>query len=489
MSGPGLVRGTLGIRAGASTVEAMESVGATRGTVRVRLTVSVSVIVGAVLLAAGAGLVQWVHTSLTSAVAARNTAVVDAVSRALADEPLPVAPVGGPAGGVPLGDAVADSMGDAGLVPTELMMSSFVYVERSGGVWVLGTSAGGQLVLLERTEVGGMPARYVHDSRRIQERTGGMEVHSITSLAEIDRSVGTLVGVLWVSFPLAVLAVGVLTWTVTGRALAPVASITERVGRMDAKHLDLRVPEPVRDDEIGKLSRVMNQMLDRLQSSNVRQRAFISDASHELRSPVASIRVQLETALRTGRGQPVAEELRTALGETERLDRLVANLLALSRLEEGLTGPRVEVDVDELVMEAGARSVRIPVDLSAVSAGRVVGNRDELDGVVRNLLENAARHARSQVAVSVQTEAVREGGDGGQVVLTVDDDGAGISPEDREVVFERFGRLDEGRSRDAGGSGLGLALVRRVVEATGGTVAVEDSPLGGARFVVRLPAA
>ncbi len=458
-----------------------------RGTVRIRLTVAVSVIVGVVLLLAGVGLVRWVYSSLTTAVESRNSAVVEAVSRALAVEPLPVAPIGTPVGGVPLGDSVAESIVQAGLVPTELMVSSFVYVERSGGVWVLGTNAEGRLVLLERTEVGGMPERYVHASRRIQERTGGMEVHSVTSLVDIDRSVGTLVTVLWVSFPMAVLAVGVLTWMVTSRALAPVAAITERVERMDARHLDVRVPVPDRDDEIGRLARVMNQMLGRLQASGDRQRAFISDASHELRSPVAGIKVQLETALREDEHDTFGQALRTALGEVDRLERLVANLLALSRLDEGLSGPRGEVDVDDLVLEAGTRVGAGRIDLSGVSGGRVWGNRDELDGVVRNLLENAVRHANDRVEASVRVEGAGPDG-GGLVVLTVDDDGAGISESDHEVVFERFGRLDEGRSRDAGGSGLGLALVKRVVESHDGTVSVTGSPLGGARFVVRLPA-
>jgi signal transduction histidine kinase len=228
-------------------------------------------------------------------------------------------------------------------------------------------------------------------------------------------------------------------------------------------------------------------MLGRLQASGDRQRAFISDASHELRSPVAGIKVQLETALREDEHDTFGQALRTALGEVDRLERLVANLLALSRLDEGLSGPRGEVDVDDLVLEAGTRVGAGRIDLSGVSGGRVWGNRDELDGVVRNLLENAVRHANDRVEASVRVEGAGPDG-GGLVVLTVDDDGAGISESDHEVVFERFGRLDEGRSRDAGGSGLGLALVKRVVESHDGTVSVTGSPLGGARFVVRLPA-
>jgi signal transduction histidine kinase len=173
---------------------------------------------------------------------------------------------------------------------------------------------------------------------------------------------------------------------------------------------------------------------------------------------------------------------RVVLAEDDRLDHLVGNLLAMARIEEGRLGPRSEVDLDELVMAQAPRMTGVDLDLSAVSAGRVWGNSDELTSVIRNLLDNGARHARSRVAVSVRET-------GPWVVLTVSDDGAGIPPEEREAIFERFARLQEGRSRDSGGTGLGLALSRRVVEHHGGRIHVEDSPLGGACFVVALPAA
>jgi len=222
--------------------------------------------------------------------------------------------------------------------------------------------------------------------------------------------------------------------------------------------------------------------LDRLEKASVKQRQFVSDASHELRSPVASIRTQIETALRYPDDVDWPSVARTVLAEDDRLDHLVGNLLAMARLEEGRFGPRSDVDIDELVMAQRARMSDVSLDLSGVSAGRVWGNSDELTSVVRNLLDNAARHCRSRVVVTV-------GEEGPWVVLTVADDGDGVAPEDRQQVFARFARLQEGRARDSGGTGLGLALTKRIVEHHGGRIHVEDGEQGGARFVVSLPSA
>jgi signal transduction histidine kinase len=224
----------------------------------------------------------------------------------------------------------------------------------------------------------------------------------------------------------------------------------------------------------------MNLMLDRLEESSLRQRRFVSDASHELRSPVAAIRAQLEVALRRGDAADWPDVARRVLEEDERLEQAVAELLDLARAEEGEDVEPVDVDLDDLVLAEAQRERRVPVDTSHVSAGRVRGSSSQLTRVVRNLLDNASRHATSRVAVAVE---VRDG----FVWLTVDDDGPGVSPGDRARVFDRFTRLDEGRARDAGGMGVGLSLVKAIVERHGGAVGVDDAPLGGARFFVRLP--
>ena len=159
---------------------------------------------------------------------------------------------------------------------------------------------------------------------------------------------------------------------------------------------------------------------------------------------------------------------RIVLAEDDRLDHLVGNLLAMARLEEGRFGPRTELELEDLVLAQTPRLTGVKLDLSGVSAGRVWGNSDELTSVIRNLLDNAARHAETTVAVTV-----REAGP--WVVLSVGDDGEGVPVAERELVFERFRRLQESRERDSGGSGLGLTLSRRIVERHGGRIHVEDS--------------
>jgi signal transduction histidine kinase len=175
-----------------------------------------------------------------------------------------------------------------------------------------------------------------------------------------------------------------------------------------------------------------------------------------------------------------------ALAEDERMEDTVSELLDLARLDERTeTAPLAslpEVDLDELVLDQTEHQYRVPVDTTRVSAGRVHGRRDQLGRVVRNLLDNAARHARGSMAIGLHT-------DDSVVELDVDDDGPGIPVEDRERVFDRFTRLDDGRARDAGGLGLGLSMVKAIVEQHGGTVTIDDSSRGGARVVVRLPAA
>ena len=215
----------------------------------------------------------------------------------------------------------------------------------------------------------------------------------------------------------------------------------------------------------------MNAMLDRLEGAADRQRQFVSDASHELRSPLTVIRTKVEVAGLNPESADWSDVSDTVLGEVGRLDDMVGDLLALARLDEtdGVLAVRDEVDLDEVVLAETARlrALDVVVDDSGVSAARVLGDRAALARLVRNLVDNAARHARSRVAVSVAMED-------GEAIVRVDDDGPGVPVADRERVFERFTRIDEGRTRGAGGAGLGLALVRAVAVAHGGTAGVLD---------------
>lgn len=287
--------------------------------------------------------------------------------------------------------------------------------------------------------------------------------------------------------PLLVLVAGGFTYLFAGRALRPVENMRARVAGMGDKDLSQRVEEPAARDEVGRLARTMNQMLGRIESSQATQRRFVADASHELRSPLATVSTGLELL---GSGMPEASADRATVdvlrGEASRLTGLVENLLFLARADErGIAPRREEVDLDEIAdAERERPSAETAVAVRVTSEPvRVVGDRGQLVRVLRNLVDNAKRHASSTVAVSVRAE-------GDTAVIEVDDDGNGVPEADRARVFERFVRLDEARSRGDGGSGLGLAIVAELVAAHGGTVEATSSPeLGGARFRVTVPAA
>ncbi len=285
--------------------------------------------------------------------------------------------------------------------------------------------------------------------------------------------------------PALLVVVGAVTWWIVGRALRPVEDIREEVERISARELDRRVPDAPGDDEVTRLAATMNRMLDRLQSSQDRQRRLVSDASHELRSPVAAIRQHAEVASQHPDATQVDALATAVLEETDRLQGLVEDLLVLARLDEGGESAAAEVDLDDIVLAEAARLRRmtsIDVDTSGVGAGRVYGSAPALERVVRNLTENAVRYALGRVALGL-TQADR------RVILTVEDDGPGIASPDRERVLERFVRLDESRGRGTGGAGLGLAIVSEVTANHGGETTLGESPLGGLRVQVRLPAA
>jgi len=300
------------------------------------------------------------------------------------------------------------------------------------------------------------------------------------SLAQVRASVQGFGSVVAIAVPVLVALLAVLMWIIVGRVLRPVEAIRARVAEIGAGGLDRRVPEPGTDDEVGRLAETMNSMLDRLQRSADRQQQFVSDASHELRSPLASIRTQLEVALAHPESSAWTEVAEGVLSESLRMEQMADDLLLLATADEsGLQRGSAQVDVDQIVSSEAEHHPA--VELGVLAGGMLTGDEMALRRVVRNLVENAVRHASSRVIVAAERS-------NDSVVLTVDDDGSGIAPEHRAEVFERFTRLEEGRSRDAGGSGLGLAVVHGIVSAYGGTVTIDDAPIGGARFVVVLPA-
>jgi len=305
--------------------------------------------------------------------------------------------------------------------------------------------------------------------------------HALDRVAESAAALTTLLAV---GVPLLLLLLAMTTWRVVGGALAPVEAIRREVDEVSAQELYRRVPQPAGSDEIARLASTMNRMLARLEAARLRQQQFVSDASHELRSPMASIRAHAEVALTHPDRATTSELAETVLAESLRVQQLVENLLVLARAEEQQSAPLHQVvDLDDLVFSEAQRfrgRSDVALDTLSVSAGRVRGDAALLRRVIGNLLDNAGRHASSRVEVSLQ-----EAGD--SVLLRVDDDGDGVAPENRDLVFARFARLDDARARDDGGAGLGLAIVSEVLTSHGGTVTLTESSTGGARFDVRLP--
>ncbi|ACZ00273.1 MULTISPECIES: HAMP domain-containing sensor histidine kinase [Thermomonospora] len=283
----------------------------------------------------------------------------------------------------------------------------------------------------------------------------------------------------------AVLALSTLatwtTWHVVGRTLRPVEAIRAQLSEISASDLSRRVPQPPGEDEIAQLARTANETLDRLERAVERQRQFASDASHELRTPIAALRANLEDAVMHPEDTDLQEVVRAALRDTDRLESIITDLLLLARIGTECRTVQERIDFPELVRtELALRTP--PVTVRTVLPDRlppVCGVRVQLARLLHNLLDNAERYADSQIEVAVARED-------GRLVCTVTDDGIGIPEADRERVFERFTRLDTARSRSAGGTGLGLAIARDIAHAHGGTLCVEDSPRG-ARFALRLP--
>ena len=438
------------------------------GTLRVRLTIGVAVLAAVGLTAGGALLVRAVETTVVRAIEDQSRAELHGIGGQIAHGvPLAAIRTGTP------GRRVRFVRPDGSRVETR-------------GFGEPDPAAPRPLLpplpppLRGRPLQAGVPAWSVVEMPLISPREGLLHAVALSPLEDVLRSTETLRRILAVGVPGLVVVLTLAAWVLVGRTLRPVRVMTHyAAGVADATSPDrLAVPPTV--DELGELASTLNGMLDRLAEGARRQREFVSDASHELRSPIAATRTQVEVALaHPDRAEPAAV-LRGVLAETTRLEVLVADLLALARLDEGQAPPHEEIDLDDLVLEDAARIRAVPIDTRCLSAVKVRGERRSLSHLIRNLLDNAARHAASRVEVCAHL-------DDGVPVLLVDDDGPGIPEADRARVFDRFTRLSSSRPRDGGGAGLGLALVRRIAEQHGGVVRADRSPRGGARLEVRFP--
>lgn len=374
--------------------------------------------------------------------------------------------------------------------PEDLAEDVLEQVATDGGALVVATTGLPRGLPLEDggDRVADLPGRWVLATGDAEGPDGADYVVTVAVPAEeVDDSVAALVPLLALGLPAVLLVVGLTTWVVVGRALAPVERIRAEAEAVGGDALHRRVPVPPARDEVHRLAETLNRMLGRLEDSATRQRRFVADASHELRSPLASLRQTAEVARAHPGAMDEGELADATLEETLRMQRLVESLLVLTRADAGRRTTRVEVDLDDLALAEASRLCRAGaggsgpvVDATGVVPVRVLGDPVALGQVVRNLVDNAARHAVAGVVLETGEEP-------GHAVLRVTDDGAGVPVEDRERVFERFVRLDEARSRDAGGSGLGLAIVQEIVRAHGGTVRVLEATGGGAALEVRLP--
>ncbi|OFE14304.1 hypothetical protein BA895_11490 [Humibacillus sp. DSM 29435] len=349
---------------------------------------------------------------------------------------------------------------------------------------------------------------YIVVARGVTTPTGQKQVVVVAaSLRTEDAAVDTVQKYLLAGLLPLLLLVGVATWMLVGWALRPVERIRSRVQSINAARFNERVPVPDSSDEIARLAVTMNEMLDRLQASQDSQRRFVADASHELRSPLATLTLGLDVAGPDPAGESWHELRAMMQTEAARMRRLVADLLLLAKADDtGLGLERGDVDLDDLV-DAEVRRLRMSTALvveADIVPVRVQGDTVKLTQALRNLTDNAARAASGRVRLRLsydhddvadrQPETDRQhdpdrqpGLEHGVAVIRVEDDGPGIDAADRTRVFERFVRLDESRERGQGGSGLGLAIVEEVVRGHEGSVVVGESDLGGARFEVRLP--
>ncbi|MGI9595259.1 MAG: sensor histidine kinase, partial [Acidimicrobiales bacterium] len=329
------------------------------------------------------------------------------------------------------------------------------------------------------------PAHLERVRAAVQTAADGRRVAVASEEEPTRRTIAAVTVVLLVASLVTAATASALAWLVTGRALAPVVRIRRDLDAVVEANGRSRVTEPATGDEVAALATALNDVLGRLEDQSTARRRFVADASHELKSPVANARALIET------GQPSAELDDRVLSELDRLQSLVDDLLYLAGSDEGgPERPAILVDLDDLAFDEAervtARTSR-RIDASGVQPALVLGDRSDLARAVRNLVENAARHATNRVEIAIEDR-------GDRWVLSVSDDGTGIPPEERDRIFERFTRLAGDRSRVDGGTGLGLSIVAAVAEHHGGDVAAVDpssadegSLTAGARLELSLP--
>ncbi len=445
-----------------------------RGSVRFKVAIAASSIATFSLLFVGSALVLLVHRSL-----------VDSVSSALQRE------VALTATGITEGFIPGESSALSGTVVQALSTSGGDVLYASSGISGTARISNDQPVSTSVVPVAISPAFAAQNDFNLafgattaSTRFGAIIVYAAGSTAQADAATRILVIELGVLvLPSVALLTALISWWVVGRSLRPVEAIRREVAEISTAASGQRVPTPKGDDEIARLATTMNAMLDRLESASNQQRQFVADASHELRSPLASIMVQVQMLETRAKDESVQATAKILADEASRLDRLVDDLLLLAKSDEhALVLEQRDVDLDDLLLSEAKRLRqigRVEVNAKAVSPVRVTGDPELLRRAIRNLVDNAERYASS--TVTFQATLTRHDAE-----IVIADDGKGVPEELRATLFNRFSRGDSSRVRGTGGTGLGLAIVAQIVALHGGTV--EIAPTGpGAHFVIRLP--
>lgn len=318
-------------------------------------------------------------------------------------------------------------------------------------------------------------------ARTVSTPIGALTVYAASSLRAEEKSLDALVAGLWVGLPLLTALGAVGIWLVVGRSLSPVERMRREVAAIPGNRPEQRISAHARATELDRLAATMNGLLERIDGETALRRQFLADASHELRSPLASARTQLEVALAYPDGTDWETTASEVMIDVTRLQTLAGELLDLARVDGvGRLLSSIRLDLGALVAGETGRYTdpRLTVE---VGEAWVAADASLLVRLVRNLVDNAMRHAVRRIRVAVAVEDA-------QAVLRVWNDGPAVPEAERERIFEPFTRLDEARASDDGGAGLGLSIARRVAEVHGGTLTVDPSA-EGAQFVARLPLA
>jgi signal transduction histidine kinase len=314
-------------------------------------------------------------------------------------------------------------------------------------------------------------------------------IEALTPLGHLDASIETVRALLPALGLTSLVVALVASWAISGRALRPIARMTQTAQSIALSHdLSARIESPPHLDELGQLARTFNEMLESIETAYHAQQRFVSDASHELRAPLTAIQGNLELLRRQSTMSEVEREeaLTEVERESTRLTRLVADLLVLARADAGVTLKRCPVDLDAIVLEAFREARHLSqgqiLTIDVFEPAKVEGNEDRLKQLIIILLDNALKYTpvNGQVTVGLRRREA-------DVEIVVHDTGAGISLEDLPLVFERFYRADPARSRDPGGTGLGLPIAKWIVKQHDGEIKLESQPGQGTTAIVHLP--